>query len=172
MDTFNNFFNTNNGKFVEYSDPTNKNQCMDLAFAWCDALDIPYTSIRHLYAYQVFTQPTSETLKYFDLIKNGWFNSPQVGDLVVIGNSVGIAGHISIATGKGSLMTYESFDQNWPIKSPCRLVTHKYDLRASGTLGWLRPKDACKAKLDQIQAILKASLSECDKVKSIKEALK
>ncbi len=178
------FVATYNGKSVEANDPTNKFQCYDLAYAWLEAIGIPKSAINgHLYAYEIFTKPTSETLKYFDLIKNGLFNAPETGDLVVTGTRVGTAGHISIAAEKGKLMTYLSFDQNWDTahynlgKDPktgllipySRLVTHYYDLRSGGTLGWLRPKDLYLSKIEAIKSILATSVDSLTKLKKIKQ---
>ena len=137
QDKFNQFFNQWNGKSIEFSDATNKYQCMDGAGKWCEFLGIPYEAIRHLYAYQVWTQPTALTKKYFDLIPNGPVNTPQAGDLVVFGTKVGYAGHISIDKGKSNSRDYVGFEQNWNGKQYMTTVTH---YNYYGILGWLRPK--------------------------------
>ena len=137
-DLFEQFFQEHDGENVEFSDPSNLNQCMDLAFSWCDFIGIPYSSIRHLYAYQVFSEPTTDTKKYFKLISNTSEGIPECGDLVVFGQKVGASGHISIANGIGDLKTFQSFDQNWGTtvkEKKCQIVTHTY----TGVLGWLRP---------------------------------
>ena len=141
QDLFTQFFNTWNGKPCEVNDPTNKNQCMDLAYAWIDMLKIPRETIGHLYAYQVYTQPKDSTRQYFDLIPNTPTGVPQLGDLVVFGTKVGIAGHICISTGKGNTNQFESFDQNWNGKQYGTLVQHNYN----GVLGWLYPKNVVPA---------------------------
>lgn len=131
------FFTLYNGKSIEYSDATNKFQCMDGAGKWCEKLGIPYDAIRHLYAYQVWTQPTDLTRKYFDLVSNGPTNTPPVGALVVFGTKVGYAGHISVGTAKSTSKDYVGFEQNWNGKQYMTTVTH---YNYSGILGWLIPK--------------------------------
>lgn len=134
---FNEFFAKYNGLPVEVNDPSNPYQCMDLAYAWCDFIQIPRDAIRHLYAYEIYTQPNDSTVKYFEVIPNTPSGIPQTGDLVVFSTKVGSAGHISIATGEGTLNSFVSFDQNFgaTIKK-AGLITHPYD----AVLGWLRPR--------------------------------
>ena len=134
---FQKFFAENNGKYVEVNDPSNLYQCMDLAYKWCDYLQITRDTIRHLYAYEVYSKPCDATVKYFELIPNTPAGIPQVGDLVVFSKEIGgIAGHISIATGEGDTNSFKSFDQNFGIDKHCRIVDHTY----SAVLGWLRPR--------------------------------
>ena len=133
---FQEFFNKWNGGFCEVNDPTNKYQCMDLAYAWCDFLEIPRDAIRHLYAKEVYTKATDLTKQYFSLISNSPEGVPEVGDLVVFSEKIGgIAGHISIANGTGDTRNFESFDQNFGTPKSCRIVKHDY----KAVIGWLRP---------------------------------
>lgn len=134
---FKDFLNQYNGKFVEVVDPSSKYQCFDLADAWLDFLGIPKDSIAHYYAYQIYTDATDRTRQFFDLIPNTPDGVPQVGDVVIFGKQVGIAGHVCIrSNGQGDANAFESFDQNWPTGSPAHLQQHNY----VGVLGWLRPK--------------------------------
>lgn len=131
------FYNLYNGKPVEVEDPSAKDQCMDLAFAWCDFIGIPRDTIRHQFAYQVWTTPTATTKQYFDMIPNGPSNKPTVGSLVVFDKTVGPAGHISLETGKSDNINALTFDQNWSGAQYARLISHtKY----TGVVGWLQPK--------------------------------
>jgi len=135
---FQKFFAENNGKYVEVNDPSNLYQCMDLAYKWCDYLQITRDTIRHLYAYEVYSKPCDATVKYFELIPNTPAGIPQVGDLVVFSKEIGgIAGHISIATGEGDTNSFKSFDQNFGVDKHCRIVDHNYSV----VLGWLRPRE-------------------------------
>jgi hypothetical protein len=111
------------GQPVEVEDPSNRDQCMDLAFAWCDYIGINRSNIRNLYAYQVATHYGS------DLVK---ISSPQPGCFVVFGTSVGPAGHISIYH-QGNI---QSFDQNWNGHSYAELVNHN----PSSVIAYLMPK--------------------------------
>jgi hypothetical protein len=136
-DKFNEFFTKYNGLPVEVNDPSNPYQCMDLAYAWCDFIQIPRDAIRHLYAYEVYTKPNDLTVKYFEVVPNTPSGIPQIGDLVVFSTKVGTAGHISIATGEGTLNSFVSFDQNFGATvKKAGLITHPYD----AVLGWLRPR--------------------------------
>lgn len=125
------FINANNGKPVEVEDPSNRNQCMDLAFAWLDNLGIPRATIRNLYAYQAWTNASSYTKQYFDLSQG----NPEPGDLIIWGTGVGIAGHIAIFV-SGSISNFTSFDQNWPSGSKSHLQWHNN----YGILGVLKLK--------------------------------
>lgn len=132
---FSQWFNQVNGKQIEAEDATNYSQCFDLAFNWCDFLKIPRDSIRHLYAYQIFTSPNPDTTQFWSLIANTPDGVPQVGDLIIWGTKVGIAGHVAIFK-EGDVMSFRSEDQNWAGQKFARTVNHTY----SGVLGWLRPK--------------------------------
>lgn len=135
-DKFNQWKAQVDGKPIEAEDPTNLYQCMDLAFNWCDFLNIPRDTIRHLDAFQVYTEPNGDTANYFDLIANSPDNFPQVGDLVVWGQSVGYAGHIAVCSPIADVNSFISEDQNWSGVQKATAVKHSYN----GVLGWLRPK--------------------------------
>lgn len=156
-ETFNQFFKDFNGKFVEAEDPNNKFQCMDLAFRWCDYLSIPRETIRHLYAYEVYTLPNDLTIKYFELVPNTPNAVPQTGDLVIFEKKVnGTAGHISISAGSGNINYFDSFDQNWSAdKRISTIIGHDYKY----VLGWLRSRasDDCKFRLQQVVDLLKGA---------------
>lgn len=132
-DKFNAFFSKWNGKPCEVNDPSNLNQCMDLAYAWLDELKVSRDAIRHLYAYEVYTKPNDLTVKHFELVPNTALAVPQIGDVVVFKG--GEAGHISVANGVGDTNNFQSFDQNWgSTVNKCGLITHGYE----NVLGFLR----------------------------------
>lgn len=143
--TFKEFLNKYNGKPVEVSDPTNRNQCFDLVVAWTDSLGIPRI-FPFLYAYQIYTAFGYEQSKYFDRIVNTPEAVPKEGDIVVWsgnynayyknGKKILGAGHTAIATGKGDIKTFEAFAQNDPTGTYSVLKTYNY----SHVIGWLRPK--------------------------------
>jgi hypothetical protein len=134
---YNDFYTQTNGKFVEAEDSSNYAQCMDLVFKWLDALKIPRDTIRHLYAYQVWTMPFDSTRQYFDLIPNSPTNIPVIGDIPVFSQQVGFAGHISITAPGSTMQNLVSLDQNWGNPKSTRLVTH---VNYFGVMGWLHPK--------------------------------
>ena len=119
------FFKKWNGRPCEVNDPSNLNQCMDLAYAWCDALGVSRDAIRHLYASEIYSKPNDITVKYFEMIPNTTLAVPQVGDIVVF---KGTPGHVSVANGVGDTNAFQSFDQNWGATvGKCGLITHAYD---------------------------------------------
>lgn len=134
----------NNGRYVEREDATNVNQCFDLAFAYTDLLGIPRAAIRHLYAYQIFTNPTQLTYQHFHLLNS----NPQKGDIIVYGNVVGPAGHVDIFL-EGTLQRFTAFSQNWPAGSPARVIQHS----AWGVIGILRFKGEDMDKDKRIQEL-------------------
>lgn len=166
MDKFNQFYTLYNGKYVEAEDSSNYAQCMDLAFKWLDFLSIPRDTIRHLYAYQVWTMPFDSTRKYFDLVPNTPTNIPMVGDIPIFGQSVGPAGHISIAAPGSNSSNLVSLDQNWGATKYTHLVTHT---NYYGVLGWLHPKTVpTLIPSDKILAILDGPGSDGDKLLQIR----
>lgn len=125
------------GSPVEVSDPSNKNQCMDWAFKYCQLIGIPFTSIRHLFAYQVYTEPTAETRKYFDLVPNSPNYVPPAGSLAVWGTKVGRAGHIAVVLSGSTRTNLVTADQNWNGHSYVERVNHA---NYYGVIGFLVPK--------------------------------
>jgi hypothetical protein len=128
------FIDNIGGNFVEISYREAIYQCMDLAYAWVFALDIPKSTIQHLYAYEVYTKPRSITKEYFDLLKNTPDFIPQAGDLAVWKG--GTAGHIGICTGEGDVNFFKVFEQNNPLGSNAQVHNRSY----VNIIGFLRPK--------------------------------
>lgn len=60
---------------------------------------------------------------------------PLPGDIIIWGKGAGPYGHIAVVV-SANVNNFVSFDQNWPLGSVCRKVTHTY----GNVLGWLRPK--------------------------------
>jgi hypothetical protein len=136
MKSYEEFYGQWNGKYCEVSDPSNPNQCFDLAVAWCDYLGIPRTAIQHLYAYQIYSSPTEPTYLNFYRIPNTPNATPKKGDMIVWDYSYnGGAGHVGIANGRADTSTLDVFEQNDPLKSVCHVKTYGY----GSILGWLRP---------------------------------
>jgi len=72
---------------------------------------------------------------YFDRIDNTPINCPIKGDIIIWGTGAGADGHVAICK-DGDKMQFTSFDQNWPLLSPCHFQPHNYN----NVLGWLRVK--------------------------------
>lgn len=135
-DKFNQWFAQVDGKPIESEDPTNLDQCFDLAFNWCDFLNIPRDSIRHFRAYQIFTDPNPDTTDFWEMIANTPTGVPQVGDLIIWGTQVGVSGHVAIFK-EGDSSQFTSEDQNWAGLQKAHLTKHSYN----GVIGWLRAKN-------------------------------
>lgn len=133
-DKLNQFVSNVNGQFVEVSDSSNPNQCMDLVYLWIFCLGYPKATIQHLYAYEAYTKPTDLTYKYFDLIPNTQEFIPQDGDICVFKG--GIAGHIAICLGGGTTSKFRRFEQNNPLGTHAAINDRGY----TNMLGVLRPK--------------------------------
>lgn len=112
-------------------------QCVDLIMNYLDKVfdlkGVIYADAHHYYNnfnnYPVLT-------KNFTRIKNTPEFIPQRGDICIFNKSPSMPfGHICIATGKGNLNIFQSYDQNFGRKE-CYIVTHNYN----GFLGVLRYK--------------------------------
>ena len=133
-----------NGRFVEFNNDGNKNQCMDLMRQYVKevyGID-PYKAIP--------AAPTAKACfnnfksnQYFTKILNTPNGIPKQGDIIFWGTYptvTGLAGHVAIYD-KGDVYTLISFDQNYPTGKPCLFVKHgsnKWLHGYRGVLGWLR----------------------------------
>ena len=123
-------------KYQERRDPSNLNQCFDLAVGYCiDVFGLPETVFQGLlYAYQIFDKPTDLSSKSFDFIKNTPYAVPKQGDIIVWGKSYnGVAGHVAVVN-KATTDNFEAFSQNDPTGAKCILKTYNYNHIS----GWLR----------------------------------
>lgn len=128
--TLNQFIEKYNGRYVEIAGSIDaRNQCVDVVNAyirevlgfpiieWTNAVDFP-----------------SKANGLYDWIANTPTNVPQEGDIVVWGGAIG---HIAVFI-EGNASSFRSFDQNYPLGSPCHVQGHGY----SNVLGWMRAKAA------------------------------
>ena len=124
----NEFLNKWNGKYCEVTGSANAtNQCVDLANAYLrDVLKLPIVKWTNAIDFP------SKLADSHDFIPNTPEGLPKEGDLVIWGKGVG---HIGIFL-SGNLSRFTSFDQNYPIGSPCHAQGHTY----ANVLGWLRCK--------------------------------
>jgi len=137
-----------NGIYVEVAGTTAKNQCVDLANLFIrDFLGLPiieYTNAKDF--------PSKAGDKY-DYILNSPTGVPEEGDLVIWG---GTYGHIAIFI-EGNANRFTSFDENFPVGSPCHIQEHNYN--TPKVLGWLRFKgqlpndDLLKQRADAFVAV-------------------
>lgn len=125
------FFAKWDNKFVDF-DGVYGNQCVD--------------EIKQYFKEVVGIEPKArgDAVKYWDntpemdRIANTPTGVPEKGDVIIWNAKVGAgSGHISIAKGVGNTSSFDSFDQNWPVGSPCHFVNHNY----TNVIGWLRMRN-------------------------------
>ena len=128
-------------QFVEKGgSPNAMSQCVDLANDYIDRV------LGH--AIILGTNADDFPSKCMDFCD--WYpttSGMQKGDIVIWGHGVGNAGHIAIYVSGNS--TFTSFDQNWPLNSPCHLQNHNL----SNIEGYLRPHGGTMSD-DQLKALL------------------
>lgn len=137
---FKDFINKNNGKVIDF-DGAYGGQCVDLfRFYNRDVLEIAQPKPGN--AKDFWGNYTSDPNLYnnFERIANTPTFVPIEGDVMIWGN--GKYGHIAVCTGDGDTNWFNSFDQNYPIGSACKIVKHNYN----NVLGVLRPKAQNKIK--------------------------
>ena len=134
--TLKDFVNKYKNKPLEWVDPNNKNQCMDLVVAWIEE-GLGHSRLTNgiFYAYQLFTNPTLLLKENFEIIPNTPTGVPQAGDIMVWSAAYGPAGHTAIVT-QGDALAFKAFSQNDPTGSPCVERIYGYNK----VLGWLRSK--------------------------------
>lgn len=133
--TFEDFLIKWNGRFIDF-DGAYGPQCMDLMHQYIVEV-LGLTDGRILAApaaKDVFNNfDTIVGREYFEKIANTPTGVPQEGDIVLW--ETGTWGHVAIFI-EGDVNKFNSFDQNYPVGSPCHIQSHTY----SGCLGWLRFK--------------------------------
>ena len=134
-----------NGTYVEVAGTTAQNQCVDLANLYIrDFLGLPIIEWTNAVDF-----PSKVNADDYDYILNTPNGVPQEGDLVIWG---GTYGHIAIFI-EGNATRFTSFDENFPIGSPCHIQEHTY--LSPKVLGWLHPRKQIldlQAQLDQMRA--------------------
>lgn len=141
--TLDEFVSKYNGKFVEYHSFSAgaTNQCVDLANQYIVEV-LGFSAIIGTNA-QDFPKKAGSNFTY---ILNTPTGQPEPGDLIIFKSADGV-GHISIHVKNISLSLFTSFDQNFPLKSPCKEVNHNY----TNVLGWLRAKGVTTENIDQLK---------------------
>lgn len=131
--TLQEFINKWDDKYCEVSGSASgsgsENQCVDLANAFID---------------EVQNQPMifhANAVTFWDLAGDQYdrvqpTDYPLAGDIIIWNTNVGSAGHIAVATGIRNGNKFQTFSQNWPLKSPC----HMQDYDFNNLVGYLRLK--------------------------------
>ena len=137
------FFEKYNGKYLDV-DQAYGPQCVDVIKAYFNEVLAKGAVLGNANDYW------NMTLENFEKIPNSSTAIPQLGDIIVWGKKIGSYGHIAIATGIGDDNHFESFDQNFPLNSPCGYIIHTY----YGVLGWLRPLKEITMDIELLVRIL------------------
>ena len=126
--TYTEFVNKYYGKYVEFADPSNMYQCVDIMRKYIkevwgmDPNILPVT----LYAKDIFTKFTGAPgLKK---IYNTPDNIPSRGDILFLGwwwPVTGIAGHVGMVD-SADLYKFVLFNQNYPTNYPCNFRNFNY----------------------------------------------
>lgn len=168
--TFDNFIAKWNGRGIDF-DGYYGDQCMDLMHQYCvevlgltDGRILAAPSAKDVY----LNYPKTFGSQYFTQIANTPTNVPQKGDIIFWGTGIGPYGHVAIFR-DGNVNSFNSFDQNFPTGSKCKIVKHDY----RGVLGWLRLKQQVKMiPSDKILAITEGTGSDGDKLARIRQLCK
>lgn len=127
--TIQEFFEKWNGKFIDY-DNFYGAQCFDLIQQYNKELyQGPF-----LTGNAAFDLWESYPVDYYERILNTPTGIPEKGDIVIWGKEIGQYGHVAIFS-EGDINKFISFDQNFPLNSPCHFQNHDY----RGVIGWLHP---------------------------------
>lgn len=126
--TLQEFINKYNGQYVDF-DGYYGPQCVDLAQFWSKNLGGPQFTGD---AADIYGQGSP----FYTSIPNTPDAVPVPGDIVIWGGALnGGPGHIAVFV-SGNSSSFSSFDQNWPLNSPCHIQYHNYNY----VVGWLHPK--------------------------------
>ena len=97
-------------------------QCMDVKSFYCkQVLGIVGSVLVAPTAYEAFQKGD---VRFEKILASYGGQKPENGDIIFWDKGVGSAGHVAIFIedlGNGS---FKSFDQNWPVGSPCHVQIH------------------------------------------------
>ncbi len=134
--TLQDFISKYTNQFIDY-DKSYGNQCVDLINQYCQevlGIQNPIGELPGDTAYDIYQNYQGQL---FDKIANTPTGVPSAGDIPFWDTSIGSAGHVDLFI-SGDQNSFNGFDQNWPVGSPCHVQTHSY----GGVVGWLHPKNA------------------------------
>lgn len=164
--TLQQFIEKYNGKYIDF-DQAWGNQCFDLFHQFV-------VEVLGLTDPRIMAAPAAKDLynnfnnlkghEYFERIPNTPMGVPNEGDIVIFGS--GTYGHVSIFI-EGDANNFKSFDQNYPVGSPCHIQGHTY----SSCLGWLRYKGQQSVD-NELQVCLQHHTLLVTELEKIKEALR
>lgn len=121
------FFLKWNKKFLDY-DGVHGPQCVDVIKQY-------FIEVLSLAPVQGNAIDYWKDIPGFKRMGKGWFNTPKTGDVIVWNKNVNPFGHIAVVNWVRNF-DFGSFEQNFPVGSPCHYQEHNY----KNVLGWLRPE--------------------------------
>jgi hypothetical protein len=125
--TPNEFFQKYNNKPLDF-DGSNGAQCVDVAKAF-------FKEVLGIEPIKGNAIDYWKDIPGFQRIKSGMLRVPKPYDIIIWDKTpTNPYGHIAICNWV-RMFDFGSFDQNWPVGSPCHFQDHIYP----GVLGWLRP---------------------------------
>lgn len=117
------------------------NQCKDVfSYYNSEVVGCPY----YIYG-NASDLMNADTDEYYDKI----YDNPQQGDVVVWGTGVGQWGHVAIYD-RTNGSNFVSFDQNYPIGSPCHFQGHN---NFNNIIGYLRPHKGDNMSLSKLDLV-------------------
>jgi hypothetical protein len=163
------------GKFVEVGgSPNAQNQCVDLANAYMKEVD-GQPIILGTNACDFPSKASGYTF-----VENTPSGVPKQGDIMIWKSTSSLPyGHISVFE-SGTTSSFKSLDQNWPLGSAVKIVTHTYN----GLKGWLQLKDMNTIQVDKetfenlvtkatkYDEIVKAGIAQAQDVVDLKRLVK
>ena len=124
------FMAKNEGKHLDF-DGIYGSQCTDVCKFWEQKIGSPITHGNG----KDYKINADERPNDYEWVKNTPTSVPQKGDIIVWGSEIGRYGHVAIFI-RGDVNKFWSYDQNFPIGSPCHVQEHSY----KAVIGYLRPK--------------------------------
>lgn len=128
------------GKFIDYDGKFGA-QCVDLARQYVkEVLGYPQCP-PVVGAADLWDSCVSD---FYEKVPNTPTGVPQSGDIVIWNRKLGNGyGHVAIFD-HGNASAFVSFDQNYPLGTPCHFQKHTY----SSVTGWLHPKESMTEALE------------------------
>jgi len=128
-----NFFDKWNGRYNNF-DGAFGPQCKDVFSQFNhDLVKAPHIVGNPIILWRNYNK-LSTLKQYYTKIPNTPTGVPKLGDVIIF--NYGSTGHIAICTQAANIFYFTSFEQNYPLGSPCHFQAHNY----LKVVGWFRPK--------------------------------
>lgn len=139
--TLGEFFDKYEGKYVDFDGEWGA-QCVDIVRQYIkEVLEFPQPP-PVIGAADLWESYLAD---FFEQVPNTPTGVPKAGDIIIWNRKLGNGyGHVAIASGTGNTAGFTSFDQNYPLGTPCHFQDHNY----SSVTGWLHPKENMNEALE------------------------